>query len=95
LIVPKRFHAASLPTWTPRVLDLQGNPKLVLLGAGSLAMISETLEELWLPLNMCHLSLESVKDLPGLLAVHFEGNDNGGFEGNDNRFNLGNAIAHW
>jgi hypothetical protein len=43
LIVPKTFHAASSPTWTPRVLDLQGNPKLVLLGAGSLAMILETL----------------------------------------------------
>jgi hypothetical protein len=31
--------------------------------------------------------------LPGLLAVHFEGNDNGSFEGSDNGFNLGSAIA--
>ena len=72
--VPKTFTPAS-ETWTPRVLDLRGNPNLVILGSGSLDAISETLEELLLPKEMRHISTSSVKDLPALKIVGFEENN--------------------
>jgi hypothetical protein len=70
-IVPKIFSPPS-SAWTPRVLDLRNNPRLFLLGSGSLGFIADTLEELWLPINMRHIALESVNGVPNLQAVHFE-----------------------
>ena len=70
LIVPKTFSPGS--DWTPRVLDLSGNPKLVILGSGSLDAIGESLEELMLPSGIRHISPGSVKDLPSLRVVDFE-----------------------
>jgi hypothetical protein len=50
-IIPKTFSQ----TWTPQKLDLRDNTRLVLLGSGSLAPLGDTLEEVWLPKNMCHI----------------------------------------
>ncbi|CAB9514122.1 Receptor-type guanylate cyclase gcy [Seminavis robusta] len=76
VIVPATFYHESEDGvgWTPRVLDLRNNPKLALLGSGSLESIGESLEELYLPESMRHISTGSVSNLPNLRVMEVEGN---------------------
>jgi hypothetical protein len=85
LIVPKTFyHDSEDVDWTPRVLDIRNNSKLILLGAGSLDSIASDLEELYLPKNMRHISRDSL-DLPKLTLLQGDENFNG---------NVSNAITN-
>ncbi|CAB9500762.1 activated protein kinase catalytic subunit alpha-1 [Seminavis robusta] len=68
IAVPKTFSLA----WKPRVLDLRNNSQLVLLGAGALDGLAESLEVLWLPSAVRHISPGSLTGLPYLSVVHFE-----------------------
>jgi hypothetical protein len=71
-ILPKTYNES----WNPKILDLRENPRLVLLGTGSLSEISESLEEIWLPLSMKHIALQSLETLSRLKSVGFEGDQN-------------------
>lgn len=84
LVVP-----ATLPydlSWTPRVLDLRNNSNLVILGNRSMGALEETLEEVWLPKEMRHISPDSLKTLPKLTTIRYEG------EEADKRVDFSNAI---
>jgi hypothetical protein len=71
-ILPKTYSES----WNPKILDLSENPRLVLLGTGSLSEISESVEEIWLPLSMKHIALQSLETLSRLKSVRFEGDQN-------------------
>lgn len=83
-IVPKTFTPASGSDWIPRKLDLTGNSRLVIIGSGSLDAISENLEELILPGETRHISLNGLRSLPALKTVLFESYD---------EFTLSNVIT--
>ena len=70
-IVPKTFSES----WSPRVLNLSGNPRLKFIGSASFESLASTLKEIILPAQVAHLSLTSVLDLPLLSAVNFEDGD--------------------
>lgn len=70
-IVPKSF----MQDWSPLSLDLRGNPNIVIVGGGALSSISDSLQELWLPQGLRHLSAKGIQDLPKLSKIHFEGDD--------------------
>jgi hypothetical protein len=69
LIPPKAFSSKE---WTPRVLDLRGNPNLALLGTGALASVTGALEELRLPSSLRHMGLQNITDFPSLRVVVIE-----------------------
>ncbi|KAI2505827.1 guanylate cyclase [Fragilaria crotonensis] len=69
LIPPKTFSSKA---WTPRVLDLRGNPNLTLVGTGALASVTGALEELRLPSSLRHMGLQNVTDFPSLRIVLIE-----------------------
>lgn len=79
LIIPKTFYHDRQEDiiWTPRVLDLRNNSKLAILGSGALKSIENSLEELRLPKELRHISMESVKDLPKLSRLYFEESSDG------------------
>ncbi|KAL7570913.1 hypothetical protein ACA910_002546 [Epithemia clementina (nom. ined.)] len=62
---------SGLPSWLPRVLDLRENPRLALMGSDALSMVS-SIENLYLPSNMVHISRAAIKSLPQLKSVQFD-----------------------
>jgi hypothetical protein len=73
-IIPKTFEES----WSPRHVDLRENPRLVLLGSGSLSAIGESLVEILLPISMRHIAPQSLENLPKLKSIQIEGDQ--GFE---------------
>ena len=72
-ILPKTFSLpVGEPVWSPQVLDLYDNPRLVLLGPGSLESVSESIQELRLPANLQFVSHYALGDLLSLTKVTFE-----------------------
>ncbi|CAB9499064.1 activated protein kinase catalytic subunit alpha-1 [Seminavis robusta] len=83
-IIPKTFNNQD---WAPKTLDLTDNPNIVVLGQGALSSLRDSLQELWLPKEMRHISLEGINDMSTLSAVHFE-------QGTDQQaLDLSNVIA--
>jgi hypothetical protein len=85
-IVPKTF----IESWTPQVLDLTNNTRLVLVDSTALEAISMTLRELRLPHGLRHVSLDAVQNLAALAIVHFDDNAD---ESSENRISLNNVIT--
>ena len=71
-ILPMTFSPQTLVPWSPRVLDLFDNPRLVLFGPGSLKSISGSLKELRLPENLQFMAHYNFNDLTSLTTVLFE-----------------------
>jgi hypothetical protein len=91
--IPKTFSspANQATLWTPRMLDLRDNPHLVLLGSGALKSISETLEELRLPVSLRHMTLASVQNLPLLKSVVLE--DDKALSSEASHYQLNNVLT--
>lgn len=80
VIMPKTFspdedsEIPGPPSWSVKVLDLRGNPRLVVVQAGALDSLPH-LEELRLPLNLMHLSPVALEQLQSLKEIKFEEED--------------------
>ncbi|CAB9530525.1 expressed unknown protein [Seminavis robusta] len=66
VILPKTFQEE----WTPLSLDLRNNSNLVFIGKGSLEAVASSLQEIWLPAEMRHISYQALQQLPQLTAIH-------------------------
>lgn len=68
-ILPKTISVE----WEPKIIDLQDNYNLVLIGSGSLNEVGNSLEEIRLPAHMKFLAPGALDSLPKLKNVVFEG----------------------
>lgn len=72
ITVPKSFTVPRNDgEWTPRVLDLRENPQLALIGTGSLSSLSDTLEELFLPIKLSYLAPGAVANMTALKRIAY------------------------
>ena len=84
VVIPKTFKES----WVPRILDLRDNPRLTVLGSGSLDAISDSLERLVLPSTMKHVASKALLGLAQLSSVEFESSEE------ESNYSLGNVIAN-
>ncbi|CAB9508024.1 Receptor-type guanylate cyclase gcy [Seminavis robusta] len=71
-VVPKSFSPPprdGQDAWMPRIIDLSGNPRLLVIGAGSFDDISDYLEEIVLPEGLLYLSSSAVKNFTVLESI--------------------------
>jgi hypothetical protein len=73
IILPKTINVS----WQPRIIDLQENPRLVVIGTGVLEEVGNALEEIRLPQNVKYLAPGSLEMLPKLKNLVFEGDGQG------------------
>ena len=66
LLLPATYNNPTGPS--PRLLDLRENPRLFMIGEGMLDGIPDTLQEIWFPGNLKHISQNSFSRFSGLLG---------------------------
>ena len=70
VILPKTF--APTKEFVPKTLDLRDNPRLHIIGAGSLESIEDTLEKILFPVQVKYITSGFFETFPTLNKVQFE-----------------------